>query len=202
MKVAEPIVRNIQDNIDSLNLFEQEILKLNDDKMKDIYQLIKDKIVNAPSKYTRIIKKKTFITSKIQFAAGAIPSLIICALLTISPAIRNVYAQTYILYPIAVILLSLAIGGIAYGGKLSNLYSTIVPEKKYDHFDSSSGKSVYKDDMDKYLSTSEILIGKNADNISKRRQIRKLEKKFNKYIPIELFAIVILTIIMIIIGNI
>jgi DUF2075 family protein len=36
MRVAEPIIKKIQDNIDSLSLFEQEIFKLDDDKMKDI----------------------------------------------------------------------------------------------------------------------------------------------------------------------
>lgn len=36
MKLAEPIIKKIQDNIDSLSLFEQEIFKLDDDKMKDI----------------------------------------------------------------------------------------------------------------------------------------------------------------------
>ena len=36
MKVAEPIIKKIQDNIDSLSLFEQEIFKLDDDKMKDV----------------------------------------------------------------------------------------------------------------------------------------------------------------------
>ena len=36
MKVAEPIIKKIQDNIDSLSLFEQEIFKLDDDKIKNI----------------------------------------------------------------------------------------------------------------------------------------------------------------------
>ena len=36
MRVAEPIIKKIQDNIDSLSLFEHEIFKLDDDKMKKI----------------------------------------------------------------------------------------------------------------------------------------------------------------------
>ncbi|MCI8485870.1 MAG: DUF2075 domain-containing protein [Clostridia bacterium] len=36
MRVTEPIVEKIKDNIDSLNLFEKEITKSNDDKKKDI----------------------------------------------------------------------------------------------------------------------------------------------------------------------
>ena len=36
MKVLEPIIKKIQDNIEALSLFEQEICKLDDDKMKKI----------------------------------------------------------------------------------------------------------------------------------------------------------------------
>lgn len=37
--------------------------------------------------------------------------------------------------------------------------------KKYDHYGADAGKIVYKDDIEKYLETSEIIIGKNIDNI-------------------------------------
>ena len=51
MRVAEPIVEKITDNIDSLNLFEQEISKSNDDKKKDI-------VMNFPIVYIHNWKNK------------------------------------------------------------------------------------------------------------------------------------------------
>ena len=81
------------------------------------------------------------------------------------------------------------------------MYSTIVPEQKYVGYDSNSHKSIYKDDMDKFLTTSEIIIGKNVDNIRNREEIIQLEEKYSKYIPIELFVILAFSIIMILIGK-
>lgn len=43
MRVAEPIVEKLQDNISSLKEFEKEISNLNDEKLKDI-------ILNFPLK--------------------------------------------------------------------------------------------------------------------------------------------------------
>ena len=190
----------------AMNIYEYKMdidvnMSSDDDKMDAVYQLIKEKILNAPPRYSRVVKKKTSITSKIQFAVGAIPALVLCSLLALVPTVRYLYAQTYVLYPIVVLVLSFFIGGVVYGGRLDRLYSSIVPEKVYDHYDVNAGKSVYKDDMDKYLTTSEILIGKNVDNISNRKEIVQLEKKFSKFIPAELIALTILSIIMILIGN-
>ena len=176
-------------------------LSSDDKKMDDVYQLIKEKILNAPERYDRIIKKKSSITNKIGFALGAIPSLIICTLLVFIPAIRHAYGATFVLFPIIVALLAFMIGNTVFGGTLDRLYSTIVPEKKYDHFDTSAGKSVYKDDIEKYLETSEIIIGKNINNIKNRKEIAELEEKYSKYIPIELIVLLTLSIIMIIVGK-
>lgn len=190
----------------NMNIYEYKMdievnLSSDDKKMNDIYQLIKDKILRAPERYDRVIKKKSSITNKIGFALGAIPSLVICTLLVFVPTIRQIYGMTYVLFPIAVVLLAFMIGNTVFGGKLDRLYSTLVPEKKYDHYDATAGKSVYKDDIEKYLETSEIIIGKNIDNIKNRKEIVELEQKYSKYIPIELIVLLILSIIMILVGK-
>ena len=172
-----------------------------DKKMDDVYQLIKEKILKAPERYDRVIKKKNSITNKIGFALGTIPSLIICTLLCFVPIIRQIYSMSYIGFPIAVVILGFMIGNTIFGGRLDRLYSTIVPEKKYAGYDSSKGSSIYKDDIDKYVKDSEIIIGKNIDNIKNRKEIVELEEKYSKYIPIELIAILVLSIIVILIGK-
>lgn len=172
-----------------------------DKKMDDIYELIKQKILNAPPKYDKIIKKKTSITNKIGFAVGVFPSLFICTLLVLVPAIRQAYASTYVLYPVIVSILALIIGNTVFDRRLERLYSTLVPKKKYSGFDYNKGKSIYKDDIDDFLTTSEITIGKNADNVRNRKEIADLEEKYNKYIPTELIAILVLSILMIFVGK-
>ena len=190
----------------SMNIYESKMdidvnLSSEDKKMDDIYTLIKNKILNAPEKYDRIIKKKSSIANKVSFALGVIPSLVICTLLVFVPTIREVYGMTYILYPIAVVLLGFIIGETVFGGKLDQLYSTIVPEKKYAGYDSTNYKSIYKDDIDSYVQSSEIIIGKNIDNIKNRREIAEIEKKYSKYIPTEIIVILVLSLIMILVGK-
>lgn len=176
-------------------------LSSEDKKMDDIYQLIKEKILQAPERYDRVIKKKSAITNKIGFALGMIPSLILCTLLVLIPTIRQIYGMTYVLYPIAVVILAFLIGNTVFGGKLDRLYSTIVPEQKYAGYDSTNHKSIYKDDIDKFVTTSEIIIGKNIDNIKNRKEIVELEEKYSKYIPTELIVLLVLSIIMILVGK-
>mgnify|MGYP000000812856 FL=1 len=190
----------------NMNIYEYKMdievnLSSDDKKMDDVYQLIKEKILKAPERYDRIIKKKSSITNKIGFALGVIPSLIICTLLVFVPTIREIYGMTYVLFPIAVVILAFMIGNTVFGGRLDRLYSTIVPEKKYDHYDASAGKSVYKDDIDKFVGTSEIIIGKNINNIHNRKEIVELEKKYSGYIPTELIVLLVLSIIMIFVGK-
>ncbi len=190
----------------NMNIYEYKMdievkLSSEDKKMDDIYQLIKEKILKAPERYDRLIKKRSSIINKIGFAFGAIPSLVICTLLVFVSTIRQIYGMTYVLYPMAVVVLALVIGNTVLGGRLDRLYSTIIPKKKYAGWDSTNGESIYKDDIDDYVSTGEIIIGKNTDNIKHRREIAELEKKYSKYIPIELIVLLVLSVIIILIGK-
>ena len=107
-------------------------LNSGDKKIDDIYELIKNKILTAPEKYDMVIKKKTSISNIVGLSIGLIPGLIISTLLLLFvPNIRNIFAQSYVLYPICVLFLSFIIGGTISSSKLDGLYKNIVPEKKY-----------------------------------------------------------------------
>ena len=172
-----------------------------DKKMDDIYELIKEKILNAPERYDRIIQKRSSIISKIELAAGIIPSLIICSLLAIVQPIRQIYGTTFVGYPIMVLVLAYLIGAFVYSGKLDNLYSTIIPNKKSMGYDRNKGKVVYKDDLDNYTNTSEIIIGKNIDNLKKRKTIADIENKYSEYFTMELLLLLVLSILMVLLGR-
>ncbi len=198
-------MRNISQYI-NMSIYEHKMdievsLSSEDKKMDDIYQLIKKKIIEAPERYDRVIKKKDVITNKIGFAIGIIPSLILCSLLVFVPAIRQFYGSTYVIYPMITVVLAFLIGNTIFSSKLDRLYSTIVPEQKYVGYDSTSQKSIYKDDIDKFVTTSEIIIGKNIDNIKNRKEIIELEKKYSKYIPAELIALLVLSNIIVLLGK-
>lgn len=172
-----------------------------DNTLDEVYQLIKDKVLNAPERYDDVIKNKGNISNKIGFAIGMIPSLIICALLAIVPLIRQIYGMSYILYPVLVLLLAFLGGNSLFRSKIDSLYSIIEPEKKYEGWDYSNSKAIYKDDINKFKSKSEILIGKNINNLKIRNEILDINEKYSKYIPIEMIILLILSILMIIIGK-
>lgn len=175
-------------------------LKSDDKKIDDVYELIKNKVLNAPPKYDDVIKNKSSINFKVGFGLGMIPGLIIPTLLLINSTVRSVYASTFVVFPIAALVIAMFIGFMLADGKLGKLYKKIQPEQKYAGYDSSKGKSIYKDDIDKFTSTSEILIGKNVDNLKCRREIMEIRDKYSKYLLPEFGILLVLSIIVLFLG--
>lgn len=188
----------------SMSIYEKKAsidtsLSSEDKKIDDIYELIKRKVLTAPVKYDDIIKKKGSITTTSGFAVGCIPAIVIATLLLFIPAVRHIFAVSYVLYPICCIFLAFSIGGTITSGKFDKLYKNIVPEKKYAGYNNGA---VYKDDIDKYVETSEILIGKNVNNLACRKEIKEYyEKQKKKLLPCILIILAI-SIITLFLGNI
>ncbi len=175
-------------------------LKSEDPKLDDIYNLIKNKILNAPQKYDEVIRKKSKIINTVSFGVGLIPGMIIAALLLFIPVVNNIFFKGYVVYPIVALLLAYIIGNIISSSKLDKYYNPIMPSKKYAGYDTTNYKSIYKDDIDSFVGTSEILIGKKVNNLENRRMIRTEYEKYKALIPKELIALLIATVIVIIIG--
>ena len=169
-----------------------------DRKLDDLYNLIKNTVLNAPEKYDMVIKKKSSITNTVAFAIGMIPALIITTILLFVPVINNIMLKGYVVYPICCLILAYLIGNMVASSKLDKYYDPIMPEKKYAGY--SDGHAVYKDDVDKFVGTSEILIGKKVNNLFNRNQIKQEYEKYKKFIPKELLSLLIATVIVIVIG--
>lgn len=191
----------------NMNIYETKVdidvsLSSDDKKIDDVYELIKTKVYNAPPKYDTVIKKKSLIHTVVGLAIGFIPALVITTMLLFVPAIRHIFATSYVLYPICCIIMAFFIGGTVGSTKLDSLYKSITPEQKYAGYDSTNHKSIYKDDIDKYVQTSEILIGKNVDNLKCRESIMEYYSKYKKYIPYEIGIMILFSIISLFLGNI
>ena len=187
----------------NMNIYEAKMnidvsLSSEDKKIDDIYDLIKSKVLKAPIKYDDLIRKRKSIYVVVDFAMGFIPAFVLTLLLLLVPTIRQVFAASYILYPICCLFLTFFIGSILGSAKLDYLYKSIIPSKKYSGYDINKHKSIYKDDMDKYLQTSEILIGRNSDNLKCRKQIFQCYSTYKKFIPIEVILLVVVSILVVI----
>lgn len=175
-------------------------LKSADPKLDEIYNFIKNKILNAPEKYDEVIRNKNKIINTVSFGAGMIPGIVITSLLLFIPVVNNIILKGYVVYPIVAVILSYMIGSMISSSKLDKYYEQIVPSKKYAGYDSTNYKRIYKDDIDSFVGTSEILIGKKINNLDNRRMIKKVYEKYKGLIPKELIALLIVTVIVIIIG--
>ncbi len=172
-------------------------LSSEDSKLNDLYSLIKNTILNAPIKYDNIIRQKSKIINTVSFSIGLIPSIIITTLLLFVPVVNTIILKGYIVYPIVSLLLAYVIGSIVASSKLDKYYDTIVPDKKVSY---SSGERVETDDIEEYIGTSDILIGKKVNNLQNRRLIQEEYDKYKKYIPKELILVLVISVIVIIIG--
>ncbi len=177
-------------------------LSSEDKKMDDIYELIKSKVLTAPEKYDEVIKKKGAITTITSLAIGFVPALIITIGLIFIPTIREIYASGYIVFPLACLIIAFLIGEIIGSALLDKYYKKIVPEQKYAGYDSNKGTSIYKDDIEKYVATSEILIGKNSHNLECRKKIKAYKAKYKKWLPYEITIMLLISIMIVLLGGI
>ena len=179
---------NIETDIDS-----------QDHTLDTIYNKIKQMVLTAPPKYDDIIKKRTFIMSKVGLSYGLIPSTILCLLTCASESIRIAYMTTYVLFPIATILLGFAIGVTISFFIMNKLYETLLPEKKYAGYDKNYG-NIYTDNVEDYINSSEVLIGKNVDNKYKRDKIKEMNEKSKGLLLIEFAVVGLISVILIGLG--
>lgn len=193
---TQSIQMHINENKFSIDLN----LKSEDPKLDDVYKFIKNKILNAPEKYDDIIKNKNKIMNTITFATGLIPGMVMAALLLFAPYVNNIIFKGFVVYPLIVLFIAYLIGSMIASSKLDKYYETIMPSKKYAGYDSTNNERIYEDDIDSFVSSSEILIGKKVNNLDYRRIIKKEYEKYRGLIPKELVALLIVTIIIIIIG--
>lgn len=140
------------------------------------------------------------IINTVSFGAGMIPGIVITSLLLFISVVNNIILKGYVVYLIVAVILSYMIGSMISSSKLDKYYEPIVPSKKYAGYDSTNYKRIYKDDINSFVGTSEILIGKKINNLDNRRMIKKVYEKYKGLIPKELIALLIVIVIVIIIG--
>lgn len=162
-------------------------LDSDDPKFDNVYNKIKEKVLTAPEKYDDVMRNKSKIVNAVTVATGMIPAIIITSIFLFIPTLNKVFLKGIVVYPLVVVFLMYMIGSIIANSKLDKYYDTISPDKKYAGYDTTNHKSIYKDDMDSYLNTSDILIGSKVNNLVYREKIREIYNKYkNSVLPMIL----------------
>lgn len=162
-------------------------LDSDDPKFDNVYNKIKEKILTAPEKYDDVMRNKSKIVNAVTVATGMIPAIIITSLFLFVPTLNKILLKGIVVYPLVVVFLMYMIGSIIANSKLDKYYDTISPDKKYAGYDTTNHRSIYKDDMDSYINTSDILIGDKVNNLVYREKIREIYNKYkNSVMPMIL----------------
>lgn len=163
-----------------------------DNNMNEVFELIKDKILNANEKYDKLLRDKDKILNKISLSYGLIPALIICTIAVIFPVVRQFAVKYYVVYPIAVLFFAKLIGP-SFIGKTRKLYSTISPDKKYSGYNKDTFENIYKEDINAFINAGEILIGKNVNNLLNRDEIYRTLVSAKKRLVILLVIMILIS---------
>lgn len=162
-------------------------LDSDDPKFDNVYNKIKEKVLMAPEKYDDVMRNKSKIVNAVTVATGMIPAIIITSIFLFIPTLNKVFLKGIVVYPLVAVFLMYIIGSIIANSKLDKYYDTISPDKKYAGYDTTNHKSIYKDDMDSYLNTSDILIGSKVNNLVYREKINEIYNKYkNSVLPMIL----------------
>lgn len=123
-----------------------------------------NRIINGfPTRYDAVLKQRTLRTQAFSIAVGLILSYLFFglfkALLAENEFCMNLLTNKYVIifgqWVIAVIF-----GNVFGRWYMEMLYKTFAPRRKYDRYDASSHREIYKDDLVPYKEDSEIQLGK------------------------------------------
>ncbi len=184
----------------NLTMYENEVkiranLDSNDRKLEEVYNYIREQINSSQDRYDDVIRNKNKIKLTTGIAIGFIPSIILSTLLILVASVKELFKESFVMYPVIVLFLTYFFGMIIGNSIFENLYKNINPKQKYIGYDSSNHRSMYKDDIDKYRDSSEVLIGKNINNIKDRKEIIDIYNKYKIFISKELIILLICSLI-------
>lgn len=161
-----------------------------------IYSEIMNILENNEDRYNKTLKHRKVRMQCFTISIGIILSYILFVILKanaekltpiLSEYLNNKYVLVFGQWFVAILL-----GNMLSYWYILSIYRPLLPETKYAGYNSSTYKSVYKDDIDDYLEHSEVHFGKFWDAEKRRNKIEKIFKVTNKIVLAQLLISVIL----------
>lgn len=162
----------------------------------NVYSEIMNILENNEDRYNNTLKHREIRIQCFTISIGIILSYILFVVLKINadklaPIIADYLNNKYVLV-FGQWFVAILLGNMFSYWYILSVYRPLLPETKYAGYNSSTYKSVYKDDIDDYLKHSEIHFGKFWDAEKRRSKIEKIFKITNKIILVQLLISVIL----------
>ncbi len=161
-----------------------------------IYSVVMNMLEDNQDRYDKTIKNRKIRIQSFCIAVGIVLSYILFLILRINADSLPIYIATSLTNKYVIVFgqwfVAILLGNIFSSWYILSLYKTLLPEKKYVGYDTSASKSIYKDDIERYIEHSEVHIGKYFDAGKRRNKIEKIYKVTSKIVLIQLFISVIL----------
>ncbi len=165
-----------------------------------LYNKIYKVFENCPIRLDKTIKNRGIRMQAFSIAVGIVLSYILFIVLKLC---SGNFPQTFVdlLNNKMVIIFGQWVGAVVGGNVLASwfinmLYKPMLPEREYDHYDRSNGKSVYKDNIENFVKSSELQFGHFLDFKYRREKIEKMFKVSSIVVLVQLLISALLFLIL------
>lgn len=167
---------------------------------RNVYSTIMNILEDNPDRYDKTIKFRKIRMQSFTISIGIILSYILYVVLMmnkekITPDILG-YLDNKNILVFGQWFVAILLGNVASFWYILSIYRPLLPESKYAGYNSSTYKSVYKDDITDYLEHSEVHIGKFWDAEKRRNKIEKIYKITKLVVLIQIVISTILFLIL------
>lgn len=162
----------------------------------NIYSTVMNILENNENRYNKTIRKRKFRIQSFCISIGIVLSYILFIVLKINAG--NISSQmVQFLNNKFFVLIGQWVVAILFGNLFSywyiiSIYKPLLPSTKFAGFNSTRYEAQYKDNIEEYVSHSEVHFGKYWDAENRRNKIEKIYKITSKIVLIQLLISAIL----------
>ena len=166
----------------------------------NIYSTIMNTLEDTEDRYNNTIKHRKIRTQCFTISVGIILSYILYIILRINidkiPPVLAEYLDNKYILVFGQWFIAIVFGNVLSYWYILMLYKPLLPYAKYAGYNSSTHRSVYRDDISDYLEHSEVHFGKYWDAEKKRKRIEDIYKVTKIILLVQLVISAILFFVM------
>ena len=166
----------------------------------NIYSTIMNTLEDTEDRYNNTIKHRKIRTQCFTISVGIILSYILYIILRINidkiPPVLAEYLDNKYILVFGQWFIAIVFGNVLSYWYMLMLYKPLLPYAKYAGYNSSTHRSVYRDDISDYLEHSEVHFGKYWDAEKKRKRIEDIYKVTKIILLVQLVISAILFFVM------
>ena len=195
-----------ENNIDAYIIFTHDNIHLSvqgretEDETYNLHTTIRNMIYNCEDRYNKTVKNRNIRVQSFCLSIGFVLSyilyLVLICMKSKMPEILNMLLSNKYVVVFGQWFVAAILGNVFGIGIMSRLYRYILPKAKYSHYDRSSHRSVYMDNIEDYVSHNEVQINVFANNGRNRKLIEKIYKVTSKIVLVQLLLSIIYFIVL------